>query len=399
MTLPLQTRIPIHLQAKPGDFVVEEILRLKPASTGDFALYKAQKRLMTTLDLQQHLATELNFPPSAFSFPALKDKGALATQYFTLRGKAPDEIRGEGFAALFVGRLARPLSPSDLAGNRFVITLHDLPQPTAEALAQQLQRLAITGLPNYFDEQRFGSHRPGAAFFGKAVLQGNAEEALRIYMLEPAPGDPAEVHAFKAKAADFWPDWTKLFHLAPRSNYRSLLSFLKDHPTDYRKALNLITPRLLPLLLAAYQSHLWNRILARHLQTQLPANSTLPFRINDEPLALYSATPPDTLRSLALPLPQHRAVYLEPALQSAVEHVLTEEGLTLDRLKARILEHAYLPKGTRPALLFPSAVEARILPPGVQAAGALRLSFFLPPGSYATLVIKSAAALLSAQGT
>ena len=69
-------------------------------------------------------------------------------------------------------------------------------------------------------------------------------------------------------------DWDALFEAAPRpSNYRSVLTYLRDHPhpteTDYRKALNLITRRLLSLYLAAYQSLLWNRVAARYLAARL----------------------------------------------------------------------------------------------------------------------------------
>lgn len=58
--------------------------------------------------------------------------------------------------------------------------------------------------------------------------------------------------------------------MAPRpSNLRSVLTFLCDHPRDFRRALNLVIPRVLSLYLTTYQSALWNRIAAGYLQARL----------------------------------------------------------------------------------------------------------------------------------
>ncbi|MBM3945455.1 MAG: tRNA pseudouridine(13) synthase TruD, partial [SAR202 cluster bacterium] len=64
--------------------------------------------------------------------------------------------------------------------------------------------------------------------------------------------------------------------------------------------------------------------------------------------------------------------------------VLKEEGLELDDLKARLLKRAYLPKANRRLLVFPSHVETVPSTPD-----RLVVKFNLPPGSYATLVLKT----------
>ena len=104
------------------------------------------------------------------------------------------------------------------------------------------------GLPDYFGRQRFGSYAPGQGFVGKKILERDVEGALRAYLSQPFRGDPPSVRAFKSLAREHWGEWELLFEAAPRpSNPRSVLTFLKDHPTDFRKALNLVTPRLLSL--------------------------------------------------------------------------------------------------------------------------------------------------------
>ena len=285
-------------------------------------------------------------------------------------------------------------------GNRFIVTLHSLKSMQTEALAARAGELAQEGLPNYFDEQRFGSYAPGGAFIGKAILRGDAEGALRAYMAQPVPGDPPALRSFKAFARDHWRDWSAMFQRAPRSNHRSILTFLKDHPEDFRKALNLITPRLLPLLLAAYQSFLWNRMACRILRRRLePVDARAAFvEIAGEQLILYQSLPAplrEELRRSSLPLPHHRAAFPDGYSEEVAEAALAEEGLELKDLKARLLKRAYLPRGARPLLVFPEGVETQIeaMKPGDRRS--VRLAFFLSPGSYGTLVLKALAATVS----
>jgi tRNA pseudouridine13 synthase len=90
-------------------------------------------------------------------------------------------------------------------------------------------------------------------------------------------------------------------------------------------------------------------------------------------------------------LPNHRAGYADPDLAAIVNKVLAEEGLTLGDLKARILKRAYLAKGQRALLLFPE--EMSCSPPKDDDRFPERqkivVSFTLPRGSYATLVLKA----------
>jgi tRNA(Glu) U13 pseudouridine synthase TruD len=91
-------------------------------------------------------------------------------------------------------------------------------------------------------------------------------------------------------------------------------------------------------------------------------------------------------------MPHHRAVYRDPELAAAVTEVLETEGLTLQELKARILKKAYVDRHQRPLLLFPTDVSVGIPQPDDRFRNQLQLtvSYSLPRGSYATLVLKCA---------
>lgn len=379
----------MRLKVVPEDFLVEEQIRFPPGG-GPYALYRIQKREITTLEVQARLARMLRLPRSAVSFPALKDRDAVAVQYATVRGPGPERLSGTGFTAERVGQIPRPLAPSDLVGNRFVVTVRDLSLAEADRLGGRLRVAAEEGIPNYFDAQRFGSQTESGDFPGRRILRRDAEGALRAVLAEPLVGDPADVRAFKREAAARWGQWRTLMEIAPRpSNLRSVLTFLCDHPTDFRRALNLVTPRVLSLYLTAYQSFLWNRIAAGYLQAQLGAPSGF-VEVAGEMLPLFPALAGRLTADVAIPLPHHRAVY-DPVLAKAVEDVLRAEELTLSDLKPRILRRAYLPRGERRVVLRPTDVSASPPAPDERFPGRqkITLTFALPPGSYATLVVRS----------
>lgn len=390
----------VRLKTLPGDFVVTERATLRLSPQGPWGVYRVRKVACTTLAVQTRLAAQLNLPRQQVIFPALKDKEAVTVQFATLPASAPETVSGPGFEAQRIGYRQRPLAPSDLLGNDFEIVMRAIPGAKAQALRQALLALGEQGLPNYFDEQRFGSYAPDWGFIGKPILQRDAAQALYTYLARPWIADPPPIRAFKRRAAQLWPDWRAIMGVAPRpSNYRSVLTYLQDHPEGFRKALNLIPQRLLALYLAAYQSHLWNRIAATWLeeiyrQAGAPCGQVEiigvehPFHLQMGAAALAS------WRGQSLPLPTHRTTYQPAELGLLVERLLAEEGLTLADLKARILQKAYLPHGQRPLLLQPQDLEVSAPQPDDRFPGqqALRVRFGLPSGSYATLVCKVATA-------
>ncbi len=383
----------MKLKAVPEDFRVEELLSVAPQPHGAWGLYRLSKRGVTTLDVQREIARRLHLPARRVILPALKDKDAIAVQHLSLPGNAPALIEGSAFGAERLGFTERPLTPTDLAGNRFLLVIRDLALNEAERLRDALQAIGLAGLPNYFDAQRFGSFAPGWGYVGQTILQRDAERALYAYIAVPFASDPRPVRRFKHKAAHLWPDWAAIMAIAPNpSNWRSVLTYLIDHPNGYRKALNLIPARLLALYLAAYQSALWNRMVSEALAARPTAGETAWLTIADQRLAL-PGEPPDEWRELRLALPNMRARYPEPFAR-AMTAALQRDGLTQSDLKARILTRAYLPRNARQLWCLPGSltVEHPQADELHEDRYRLKVSFELRPGSYATLVIGAAAA-------
>ncbi len=187
-------------KARPEDFVVQEILKISPQPFGPYVLYQVTKRGISTLQAHVRLASTLGVKPSAIVFPGLKDKKAVAIQYASLKGRGPEEVKGPGFSAKLAGFFHRHLSPSDIQANEFTLTVRLIPQGLGSAVEKALAEVQRSGLPNYFDRQRFISMGPDGQFPGKRILLRDAEGALKMYLTTPFPLDPPSHRAFKERA-------------------------------------------------------------------------------------------------------------------------------------------------------------------------------------------------------
>lgn len=155
------------LRARAEDFVVEEDLGFEPAGAGAHLLLKVRKTDANTAWVARELARLVRCRPQEVGYAGLKDRRAVATQWFSVpRPRAPLELRtlrGEGFEVLESHAHNRKLPRGALAGNRFAVRLRALTgegSGLAERLAPRLAAIIARGVPNYFGPQRFG--RDGA---------------------------------------------------------------------------------------------------------------------------------------------------------------------------------------------------------------------------------------------
>ncbi len=396
----------MRLKAIPEDFVVEERIKLPLSEDGTHAILRIRKRDATTLQVQESLSALLRVSKERIAFPALKDKEAIATQYASVAlprtqvEPVPLAVPAPGapYSLERIGTSTRALQPSDLRGNAFTIVIRDLSLPEAQKIGPRLRQMGEFGVPNYFDEQRFGSYSSASGYIGKKILQRDAEGALRIYLSEKMAGDPEPVRVFKEFAAEHWGDWNALMDRAPRpSNFRSVLTYLKDHPQGgFRKALNLIPQRLLTLYLAAYQSWLWNIITGRYVERTLSEQhfAAPTVRIAGQTLPVYYNLPESVhshLERLQVPLPNHRAEFGDPLLEGIAVEMLAKEKLALNDFKARILKKAFATKSSRSLIVHPTEIQAGDAENDELAHKRWKVTvrLTLPPGSYATLVVKA----------
>ena len=164
------------LRVEPEDFVVEEVPAYAPSGVGEHAFLWVQKRGITTADAARVLARHAGLRERDVGTAGLKDKRAVTRQLFSLCLADASrflDFEAPGLRVLWVKRHGNKLKTGHLRGNRFVLTVRGV-GPSAEARARDiLARLAVTGLPNAYGPQRFG--RDGAtASLGRALLTGAA---------------------------------------------------------------------------------------------------------------------------------------------------------------------------------------------------------------------------------
>lgn len=147
------------LKAVAEDFLVDERLGFEADGGTAHVLLQVEKRERDTLHVARQLARVADVPPRDVGFAGLKDRVAVARQWFTVpcRRAAADwvGVEGEGFRVLAAGAHSRKLRRGALSGNGFTLVLREV-VADGGALAARLAEVASRGVPNYFGSQRFG---------------------------------------------------------------------------------------------------------------------------------------------------------------------------------------------------------------------------------------------------
>lgn len=147
------------LRASAADFVVEEILGFEPGGAGEHCWLWVEKENLNTADAATRLARFAGLRERDVSYSGLKDRQAIARQWFSLHllNREVDWTRWNdpSLRLLRIVRHHRKLRRGTHRGNRFDIVLRDV-RGDADAFADRLQQVGEQGVPNYFGEQRFG---------------------------------------------------------------------------------------------------------------------------------------------------------------------------------------------------------------------------------------------------
>jgi tRNA pseudouridine13 synthase len=149
-----------RLRTEPEDFLVEEDLGFEPAGAGQHVLLKVRKRDANTQWIARELARACGCRQADIGYAGLKDRHAVATQWFTVPQSrlSPDDwvsLGSDEYEVLEAHRHNRKLPRGALAGNRFVIRIRGTAVDDT-ALASRLAAIEARGVPNYFGPQRFG---------------------------------------------------------------------------------------------------------------------------------------------------------------------------------------------------------------------------------------------------
>jgi tRNA pseudouridine13 synthase len=175
------------IRAEPDDFIVDEELGFEPEGAGPHVLLHVRKRSTNTAWVARQLARAAGCREQDVGYAGLKDRHAIATQWFSVPVGRLGEgewlaFAGDDFQVLDARAHRRKLPRGALAGNRFRIRLRSL-EAARHELVKRLELVRAHGVPNYFGPQRFGT---GAANLDRIARTQTLRRAERGLVLSAA---------------------------------------------------------------------------------------------------------------------------------------------------------------------------------------------------------------------
>jgi tRNA pseudouridine13 synthase len=386
----------MKLKSRPEDFVVVELSDLKPTN-GNVALYRLEKTGLGTLEAAQLIARQWNLARDAVRHGGLKDRHATTTQFVTIHNGPKQNLKDRSFDLIYLGQTPHHFHARDISGNRFEITLRRLSTEAVDEIRPKLAALQQGGLVNYFDDQRFGSLGVSGDWIAQAWCQGDYEKALYLSIAEANVHDRPREKEQKALLRDFWGRWPECKEQLDRSHRRSIVTFLADHPTNFRKAIALLRPDLRSLYVAAFQSFLWNRWLSDLMDRHFAPTHVAKIESLCGPLLTpnQQATQDELawLKDLELPLPSARQKTWPESTHEVLAQILEPWQMTTQQLRLKFPRDTFFrnfeaafENDSKPTEA-PSAVEEPVQPRPPERFR-LHLKFELPRGAYATMIVK-----------
>jgi len=386
-----------RLRATPEDFAVEEIPLPISDPAGPFLICRLTK---TNWELQRavkEIAKRLGISHRRIAWAGTKDKNAVTTQFISLYDVPPEAVGQVHLADIsleVVGRSQHALTLGGLAGNRFDIVIRDCIAEDLAELVHAVTGVASAGIPNYYGLQRFGVVRPVTHLVGESILLGDYEGAVVTYIGRAYPLESEEAQRARGQFAADRDAKAALAALPVQMTYeRAMLNHLARNPGDYAGALRVLPPKLLSLLVSAFQSYLFNCTLSRRIDAGLPLSEP---EVGDRLLFANGREDIVSARNRQAALLQIRrgrcriAIFV-PGAEPVTPHGRTDE-IMQELMQSRGIGAGDFERASRfVETKFAGALRPIALSADVEADvsdTSVRLRFTLPPGHYATTVCR-----------
>lgn len=382
----------MRLKQRPEDFQVTESWRFDEDRHGRHVVYLMDKQKLSTFDAVDRICARFKIPRAAVSYCGLKDKQGRTTQLVALEGREI-ELQDPDLRLKLLGRTAAPLSAANTTSNRFAVTVRDLSGDDVARLPASIAEVRRLGVVNYFDSQRFGSLKHGQGFIVKDLMRGDFEAALRNVLARPSTLDKSDDARVKEFWKEHWGEWDERNPYPGAEKYQAVTKWLRLHPKDFRGAILRTEPRWRALQVFAYQSWLWNEGVKQYLREVVGIRDLLAVKYQAGTLLFPHALDGDRARLLGgmtFPLLAPATRFADPTVERAALSVLGREDMTLDSLTIPETPEIHFDPEERPLLVHPGRLAVGEARPDELNRGHFRVNvaFTLPPGAYATLVVK-----------
>lgn len=375
------------------DFVVEE-LPLYPASGEGTHVYAlVEKRGLTTLAAIEQVARHVDRQRRDIGYAGLKDAHGVTRQWISIEHVDPEAVRAianDRLRVIDVARHTNKIKLGHLSGNRFEIAIRDADAGSFPRARAVLDQLAARGAPNYYGPQRFGARGDNAAI-GAAVLRGEYDTAVALMLGRPGPVDHGQVRRARElyDAGDLEQSAT-LWRRGFPQQFRLCRAMLESKGNP-RKAWRAVDLTLQKLMASAFQSELFNRVVAERIgglnklldgDLAWKHSNGACFRVE-----VAEAEQPRCDRfeiSPSGPLFGPRMTEASGHTAEVEDAILAASGFTKEQITSRDMGKM---NGARRPLRVPLG-EPSVETGEDERGPFLKLRFSLPAGSYATIVTR-----------
>ncbi len=396
MDLPFLTSdippVPGTIKADYEDFVVHELPLYEPCGSGDHVYFTIEKRGLTTHQAIRDIAKALHVRPRDIGSAGNKDSRGVTRQTLSLEHADPhqvDAIRIPRLSVIAVSRHRNKLRTGHLRGNRFVIKLRNVDRSRTGDIEKVMSTMAEVGVPNYFGPQRFGN-RGDTWEIGRALLMGDFDAAAAIAAGRPDASDAGRVLEARTlfdagryqEAMNAWPSGYGECRAISGGMHRFV---------DARRAMLDLDKKTLGLYVSAFQSRLFNQILAHRIsEIDAVRRGDVAWKHENGAAFLVEDATAELPRAKRFEIsatgPLFGKKMKAPAFEVAEEErrVLDSSGVTPDEFPTKGPLRCI--GGRRPFRFQPLDTAIR---EGEDERGAfLELRFDLPAGCYATAVLR-----------
>lgn len=406
------------IKTKPADFVVREITNRAEGTEGKYLVAELKKENWDTHGVIREISRRLGVSRNRIGFAGTKDKFAVTTQKISIWNVDEKELERVKIADVElkkVGRSNKAVSLGDLCGNEFEIVIRGI-EGKEEEITGKIATITTEmenagGVPNFFGVQRFGTRRPITHVVGKRLIKGEIKEAVMSYISDIFPDESEE--AKRARQVCKEGDLKECLKRMPTflRYEKAMLNELvkKENEEKFFSAFNVLPKNLRKLFVHAYQAYLFNLVLSSRMTQDLPFNEALvgdvvcfrnEFGFADVDRGRVERVTEDKIEGINRLIKRGRAFVTAPAfgyetefaegVEGEIERsVFEEEGVELnDFYTEKIPEISS--KGIRRPILVPVKLSNEEVSDDEMNPGRkkVKLNFFLPKGSYATVVLR-----------
>lgn len=270
-----------RLKREAEDFVVEEVSKYPPEKPeGKVCVARVTATNWETNRLIRQMSKALGISRDRIGFAGTKDKRAVTSQLMSFEAPV-DQVMSLRLPQVRVEdayMARRGMTIGDLIGNDFRIRVRDTLLEGGELKASledtESALRTLGGFPNFFGVQRFGAVRPVTHLVGRAIVKGDLEQAVFLYIGNPHE-DEDEASRAAREALQRDRDYAAALRDFPKklTFERMVIGFLERNPGDFAGAICVLPPNLQMMFVHAYQSYLFNLILSERMRRGIPLNA------------------------------------------------------------------------------------------------------------------------------